>query len=91
MLWSPHHAALWVTSRNSGDISLVDTQVTWHRKTVQVGPPPRAAVVDAGSGTLFGVNRCGLFTLRIPSIFPWESTGDVEGAALDPPPEASSP
>jgi len=41
-------------------------------------------VVDPESGTLFGVNRCGLFTLRISSIFPWESTGDVEGAALEP-------
>ena len=89
LVWSPHHAALWVTSRNSGDISLVDTQVTWHRKTVQVGPPPRRVVVDPGSGSLFGVNRCGLFSLRIPSIFPWESTGDVEGAALDPPAEVT--
>lgn len=86
LLWSPHHAALWVTSRNSGEISLVDTQVTWHRQTVNVGPPPSRVVVDLESGTLFGVNRCGLFTLRIPSIFPWESTGDVEGAALEPAP-----
>jgi hypothetical protein len=89
MVWSPHHAALWVTSRNSGEISLVDPQVTWHRKTVNVGPVPRRVVVDLDSGSLFGVNRCGLFELRIASIFPWESSGDVEVRALDPQPKTT--
>ena len=78
LVWNDHQSAVYVTSAHDGRIVLVDPEVTWHRKTVSVGAPPSRVVVDPQSGSLFGVNRCGLFELRIPSLFPWESTGDVE-------------
>jgi len=87
LLWSPRQAALWVTSMNSGDISLVDSQVTWHRRSINVGPVPRRVAVDVVSGRLFGLNQCGLFEARIPSTFPWESSGDVEQEPTPDPPK----
>lgn len=79
---TPHYAALqdaaYVTSPVDGRIWLVDPQVTWHQTAAVIGPPPRQAIVDSASGTLYGVHRCGLFQVRIRSVFPWRSTGDVE-------------
>ena len=77
--WSERKKALWVTSATSGQVSLVDNEVTWHRRSFSLGPRVKEMVPDPDSGRLFGLNRCGLFELRIDSIFPWESTGDVEG------------
>lgn len=85
LAWSPYHSAVWVTSLTSGEVTLLDPEVTWHQKTASIGAPARKIVVDPDSGSLFGVNRCGLFELRVRSIFPWESTGDVE------PPTESAP
>jgi len=79
---TPHYAALpdavYVTSPVDGRVWLVDPSVTWHQASARLGPPPRQAIVDSASGTLYGVHRCGLFGVRIRSVFPWRSTGDVE-------------
>jgi hypothetical protein len=79
---TPHYSALqdavYVTSPIDGRIWLVDPTVTWHQASVRLGPPPRQAIVDAASGTLYGVHRCGLFQVRMGSVFPWRSTGDLE-------------
>ncbi len=79
---TPHYSrlqeAVYVTSPVDGRIHLVDPVVTWHQASVVVGPPPRQVVVDGPSGTLYGVNRCGVFEVRIRSVFPWRSSGDVE-------------
>ena len=90
LVWNPRRAAVWVTSLTSGEITLVDAEVTWHRRTLNVGPVPSRVAIDLTSGRLFGVNRCGLFEARLSSIFPWESTGDVEEDTPTPAPEGST-
>ncbi|MEE2829387.1 MAG: hypothetical protein VX498_09375 [Myxococcota bacterium] len=80
LAWSGSQSAVYVTSSAEGRVYLVDPQVGWHQASVRVGAPPRQIVADSDSGRLFGVNRCGLFEVWIPSVFPWESTGDVEEA-----------
>ena len=79
---TPHYVALqdaaYVTSPIDGRIWLVDPRVSWHQASARLGPPPRQAIVDSASGTLYGIHRCGLFQVRIRSVFPWRSTGDVE-------------
>ena len=77
-LWSGWQESVYVASPVDGRIHLVDPVVTWHRESAQVGGPPVQVVVDGTSGTLYGVNRCGVFEVRIRSTFPWRSTGDVE-------------
>ena len=90
LVWNPRRSAVWVTSMTSGEITLVDTEVTWHRRTLHVGPVPSRVAIDLTSGRLFGVNRCGLFEARLSSIFPWESTGDVEEDLPKPTQEGST-
>ena len=79
--YSDWQASVYVTSPVDGRVHLVDPVVTWHQESALVGAPPRQVVVDATSGTLYGVNRCGLFEVRIKSTFPWRSTGDEESAS----------
>jgi len=64
--------AIYVWSDLDPFVTLVDPEVTWHQTAVSVGAPPRQVVVDPGSGTLYGANRCGVFSLRIATTFPWE-------------------
>lgn len=64
--------AIYVWSTVDPFVTLVDPEVTWHQTAVSVGAPPRHVVVDPGSGTLYGANRCGVFSLRIATTFPWE-------------------
>ena len=82
IVWNARKRAIWVASATSGRVSLVDHEVTWHRRSFSVGPRVKEMVPDPDSGSLFGINRCGLFELRVDSIFPWESTGDVEGPGV---------
>lgn len=79
--YSAWQSSIYVTSPLDGRVWLVDPEVTWHSESARVGAPPRQVVVDATSGTLYGVNRCGLFEVRIKSTFPWRSTGDEESAS----------
>lgn len=76
--FSAWQQALYVASPVDGRIWLVDPLVTWQAKSTRIGAPPRQVVIDPASGTLYGVNRCGVFEVRIKSTFPWGSTGDVE-------------
>ena len=89
-----HHSAwqssVYVTSPLDGRVWLVDPVVTWHAESARVGAPPRQVVVDGSSGTLYGVNRCGLFEVRIKSTFPWRSTGDEEATPSPTPAEADA-
>ncbi len=64
--------AIYVWSTLDPFVTLVDPEVTWHQTAVSVGAPPNQVVVDPGSGTLYGANRCGVFSLRIATTFPWE-------------------
>jgi hypothetical protein len=64
--------AMYVWSDLDPFVTLVDPRVTWHQVAASVGAPLRQVVVDPGSGTLYGANRCGVFSLRIASTFPWE-------------------
>lgn len=63
---------VYVWSEVDSFVTLVDPQVTWHQAAASIGAPPRQVVVDPGSGTLYGANRCGVFAVRIPTTFPWE-------------------
>ncbi len=81
--WSGWQKSFYVTSPVGGRAWLVDPEVTWHQASALLGSPPRQVVVDPSSGTLFGVNRCGLFEVRLRSTFPWRSTGDVEEEESD--------
>ncbi len=74
-LWSHAQRSLYVPSPVEGKIWLVDPEVTWHRRAAHIGSPPRQVVVDGPSGTLYGVNRCGAFEVRIRSTFPWDDVG----------------
>lgn len=74
----PDERSFYAWSSVDARILRVDLDVPWHRHFVRVGAPPQLVVADPGSGTLYGLNRCGVFELRIPSVFPWASTGDVE-------------
>ncbi len=76
--WVGTKRAAYVTSPIDGRVRMVDAEVGWHQHAEHLGAPPRQVVVDPGSGTLYGVNRCGVFEVRIASTFPWSSTGDVE-------------
>jgi len=67
--------SVYVTSPVDGRATRVDLEVPWHQVSVALGSPVRQAVVDGGSETLYGVNRCGLFELRISSTFPWRDLG----------------
>ena len=78
--YSDRQGALWVTSQVDGTVTLADPGVVWHQRRATVGPPPTQVVVDGGSGTLYGLNRCGVFEVDIRSTFPWPSSGDVEAA-----------
>ena len=83
----PQHG-VWVSSPVEGRVTLIDTEVTWLSATFHVGAPVRAMVSDPGSGTLFGVNRCGAFEIRVPAIDPWAAVADpaaLPGAAEDDP------
>ncbi len=64
--------AIYVWSNLDPFVTLVDPEVTWHQTGVSIGAPPRQVVVDPGSGTLYGASRCGVFSLRIATTFPWE-------------------
>ena len=64
--------ALYVWSELDPFVTLVDPAVTWHQSVASIGAPPRQVVVDPGSGTLYGGNRCGVFAVRVPTTFPWE-------------------
>ena len=89
--YSDWQASVYVTSPVGGRVWLVDPVVTWHQESALVGAPPRQVVVDATSGTLYGVNRCGLFEVRIKSTFPWRSTGDVESTPTPSPTPREEP
>jgi hypothetical protein len=76
--WSIADRSVYVTSAVDARVTLVDAEVPWHQADAPLGAPPRQVVLDSPSGTLYGVNRCGVFEVRILSTFPWASTGDVE-------------
>ncbi len=83
--WSMADRSVYVTSSVDARASLVDAEVPWHQAWAPLGAPPRQVVLDSPSGTLYGVNRCGVFEVRIPTTFPWASTGDIE----EPPKEST--
>jgi hypothetical protein len=89
--YSGWQASVYVTSPVGGRVHLVDPVVTWHQASALVGAPPRQVVVDVTSGTLYGVNRCGLFEVRIKSTFPWRSTGDEDDKPTETPAEEPAP
>jgi hypothetical protein len=76
--WSIANRSVYVTSDIDARVTLVDGEVPWHQATAPLGAPPRQVVLDGPSGTLYGVNRCGVFEVRILTTFPWASTGDIE-------------
>lgn len=78
--WTERQSAVWITSAVDGTATLADPGVVWHQARALVGPPPSQVVVDGSSGTLYGLNRCGVFEVTIRSTFPWPSSGDVEPA-----------
>lgn len=82
--WSIANRSVYVTSEVDARVTLVDGEVPWHQHHAPLGAPPRQVVLDSPSGTLYGVNRCGVFEVRIPTTFPWASTGDIEGADKEP-------
>jgi len=86
--WVGAQRAVYVTSPIDATVRMVDAEVGWHQHAEQLGAPPRQVVVDPGSGTLYGVNRCGVFEVRIASTFPWSSSGDVESVPDTPTPAA---
>jgi hypothetical protein len=63
--------AVYVWSDLDPFVTMVDPEVTWHQAAVSIGAAPRQVVVDPASGTLYGANRCGVFSLRIATTFPW--------------------
>ncbi len=81
--WSVANRSVYVTSEVDARVTLVDGEVPWHQASAPLGAPPRQVVLDSPSGTLYGVNRCGVFEVRIPTTFPWASTGDVEVVPKD--------
>ena len=83
--WSIANRSVYVTSDVDARVTLVDGEVPWHQHHAPLGAPPRQVVLDGPSGTLYGVNRCGVFEVRIPTTFPWASTGDIE----EPPKEST--
>jgi len=70
-LWIAGHNSAYVASPFDARIWRVDLEVSWHQDSVSVGAPPVHVVVDSPSETLYGVNRCGVFEVRIKSTFPW--------------------
>ena len=91
LLGSGPKGALYTSSRLEGRVRRIDTEVTWQQSSASIGAPVRQAVVDPRSGSVYGVNRCGLFELIVPSTFPWDSTGDVESEVQAPEPVAPPP
>lgn len=89
--WTLATRSVYVTSEVDARVTLVDGEVPWHQHSVPLGAPPRQVVVDSPSGTLYGVNRCGVFEVRIQSTFPWASSGDVEPATPTPAPAGPTP
>ena len=70
--YSVKQKAVYVWSDVDPFVTLVDHEVSWHQGAAAIGAPPRQVVVDPGSGTLYGANRCGIFAVRVASTFPWE-------------------
>jgi hypothetical protein len=66
------YESVWVTSPVDARLTLVDLDATWHQRSVLVGAPVRSVWVDADNGTLYGMNRCGVFSLRLRTTFPWD-------------------
>ncbi len=66
------YESVWVTSPVDARVTLVDLDVTWHQRSIPIGAPLRSVWVDPDSGRLFGMNRCGVFSLRQRTTFPWD-------------------
>jgi len=75
-------AAVYVPSPVDARATRVDLEVPWHQVSVPLGGPIRQAVVDSASESLYGVTRCGLFELRIPSTFPWRDLASGKPAPM---------
>ncbi len=84
VLWTESMRSAYVTSPVDARARLVDGDVTWHQWEAMLGAPARQVVLDSSSGTLYGVNRCDVFEVRIPTTFPWSSPGDIEEANTGP-------
>lgn len=66
------YESMFVTSPVDARVTLVDLDVTWHQRSIPIGAPLRSVWVNADDGTLFGMNRCGVFSLRFRTTFPWD-------------------
>ncbi len=66
------YESLIVTSPVDARVTFVDLDVLWHQRSVPIGAPIRSIWVDDSTGTLFGMNRCGVFSLRLRTTFPWD-------------------
>ncbi|GEM_PF-1629906 len=66
------HDTVIVTSPVDARVTYVDLGVLWHQRSVPVGAPLRSTWADPTDGTLWGMNRCGVFNLRVRTTFPWD-------------------
>ncbi|MBJ93115.1 MAG: hypothetical protein CMP23_01430 [Rickettsiales bacterium] len=69
--WIKGQGSVYVASAVDARVFRQDLEVTWHRASAVLGGVPYQVALDSSSESLFGINRCGVFEVKLKSTFPW--------------------